>query len=131
MKNMRFVNYYLNMKITRDRTNRILQLSQQDYLQRVFERFDMWETNQQTTSMKTSLKLKKVFANNQIDHKFRLQYQFAIESLMYAMLDTRLDIVYAITVINRYVLGTRCTSVRHTCLTDMTMLNDVEQTVRY
>ena len=41
MTNLKLVNYYLSMKITRDRFNRVIRLSQFDYVKQIFKNYDM------------------------------------------------------------------------------------------
>ena len=39
MIDMNFCNYYLSLKIIRDRVNRIIRLNQHDYIRFIFDRF--------------------------------------------------------------------------------------------
>lgn len=92
--------YYLGMTITRDRTNRILRLRQLGYLKQALKTHGMLDLIPVTTPMDTSL----VAATTDYlcTNEFRLQYQSAVGSLMYAMLGTRPDISFAISVVSRH-----------------------------
>ena len=46
--------HYLGMAITRDRSHRILRLSQKGYLEKVLRDFNMWESKPVSTPMDTS-----------------------------------------------------------------------------
>lgn len=95
--------YYLGMKVERDRENRTLKLSQTGYLEKILEQFGMSECAPKDTPMQTS---NKRMAPSDPDHTatsaFKKQYQSAVGSLMYAMLGTRPDIAYAVSVVSRY-----------------------------
>jgi hypothetical protein len=95
--------YYLGMEIVRDRKNRVLKLSQQGYIEKVLRDFDMWNCNtKHDTPMATHTKLQKA----ELDYKATKEdvkwYQRAVGSLMYAMLGTRPDIAYAVSVVSRF-----------------------------
>ena len=60
MTDMNFCNYYLSLKIIRDRVNRIIRLSQHDYIRSVFDRFQMNEFKKNDTFMNSNLHLKFV-----------------------------------------------------------------------
>lgn len=49
--------YYLNMKITRDRANKTLQLSQRIYVEKMLKRFELFDCKSNLTSMATSIYL--------------------------------------------------------------------------
>ena len=102
MKNMNSYNYWLKLKIIRDRVRKILQLNQTNYLQQILKKFNMWKLKQQATLINIFIKLKKVFDNYQIFRKLKHQYQFVVNFLMYVILNIRFDIVFAIFVIFRF-----------------------------
>ena len=102
MINLNFCNYYLRLKITRDRVNRIIRFDQFDYFNFVFDRHEMTNCKFQATLINVNLHLKLVFEKHETFVKFKTKYQFVVDFLMYIMLKTRLDIVYAIFVINRF-----------------------------
>lgn len=102
MKDLGPCAFYLGMVISRDRANRTLCLSQAGYVEQVLRRFDMWESKPQLTPMDASTKLHKADEGYIAPADFRLRYQSAVGSLMYAMLGTRPDIAYAVSVVSRY-----------------------------
>ena len=94
--------YYLGMTVTRDRPNRILRLGQAAYVERVIKQFDMWEAAPKLTPMVTSSKLVPAEDDYTPPREFLKRYQSAVGSLMYAMLGTRPDIAYAVSVVSRF-----------------------------
>ncbi len=92
--------YYLGMNVTQDCTNRILRLGQLGYLEQVLRTYAMLESKPVATLMDTSLVA--ATTDHYCTNKFRLQYQSAVESLMYSMLGTRLDISFAVPVVSRH-----------------------------
>jgi hypothetical protein len=95
--------YYLGMEVIRDRRNRSLKLSQRSYLEKVLRDFEMWDCNKRhDTPIDTHTKLQKAepdFEPRPVEIKW---YQRAVGSLMYAMLGTRPDIAYAVSVVSRF-----------------------------
>ena len=104
MTDMRFLCYYLSMSIERDRFNRILYLSQKTYLKKILRDHNMWDSKFVVTLMNIS-RLKIVDFDHVVFVDQRLTYQFVVDFLMYVMLDTRLDLAFAVFVINRYVFN--------------------------
>ena len=96
------VHYYLGMTITRDRQNRTLRLGQQAYVERVVRDHGQWDARPVYTPMETKLKPEPAPEGYEATAELRLKYQSAVGSLMYAMLGTRPDIAYAVSVVSRY-----------------------------
>jgi hypothetical protein len=95
--------YYLGMEVIRDRPNRTIKLSQRSYLERVLRDFDMWECNKKhDTPIDMHTKLQKAAPGYEPKLAEVKWYQRAVGSLMYAMLGTRPDIAYAVSVVSRY-----------------------------
>jgi len=95
--------YYLGMEVTRDRQNRTLKLSQRSYLEKVLRDFGMWDCNKKhDTPIDTHTKLQKAEAEYEPKIADIKWYQSAVGSLMYAMLGTRPDIAYAVSVVSRF-----------------------------
>lgn len=94
--------YYLGMSVRRDRANRILRLGQFGYVEKVLRDFNMWESNPNATPMDGTTHLKKSEEDYIAPAELRTQYQSAVGSLMYAMLGTRPDLAYAVSVVSRY-----------------------------
>jgi len=93
--------HYLGMEITRDRGNRTLHLSQRTYIEKVLERFGMLQCKADVTPMSTSIHLVPE-TGNQTSKEAVTHYQSIIGSLMYAMVETRPDIAYAVSVLSRF-----------------------------
>ena len=93
------------MKISRDRSKKLLWLSQKRYIEKVLERFNMKDakyvsplaghhklnSKQCPTSKKEKEEMRKV------------PYQSTLGSLMYAMVCTRPDIAYVVGVVSRFM----------------------------
>ncbi len=92
--------YHLRIIVIQYRTNRILCLGQLGYLDQVLRTNRILDSKPVATPIDTSL------VTATIDHhctkEFRLQYQSAVGSLMYAMLRTQPDISFAVSVISQY-----------------------------
>ena len=94
------------MKITRDYQNRIITLNQKNYFKKVFKNHNMSNDREKTIDILIKIShLKTVAENFKVIDKFRFRYQFVIDFLIYAILKTRLNIVYAIFIIFRYVFN--------------------------
>jgi len=94
--------YYLGMSVRRDRPTRSLWLHQKGYIEKVLREFNMWECKPVVTPIDTN-KLEpseEGFIATETDRNW---YARAIGSLMYAMLGTRPDIVYAVLACSRYM----------------------------
>lgn len=94
--------YYLGMTVTRDRQHRIIRLGQRAYLEKVLRDHEMWNCKFVATPMDSHTRLTKAADNYKAPNDFRLQYQSAVGSLMYAMLGTRPDLAFAVSVVSRY-----------------------------
>jgi len=96
-------NYYLGIRIIRDRPNRTIHLCQSGYIKQVLKEFKFWDgIKGVATPMETGLHLRKPADSYQCSHVDRTRYQRAIGSLMYAMLGTRPDIAFAVSMVSRY-----------------------------
>jgi hypothetical protein len=99
--------YYLGIKIDRDRANRTISLSQGAYITKILRQFGMWESadGQPVSNRATPMDQTKLEPANS-DYRClpdeRTKYQAMVGSLMYAMLCTRPDIAYAVSVVSRY-----------------------------
>ncbi|RYC77798.1 hypothetical protein BFJ63_vAg19328, partial [Fusarium oxysporum f. sp. narcissi] len=94
--------YYLGMSVRRDRRNKAIFLSQRAYVEKVLREFDMWESKPVTTPLSTS-KFQPVPDEYKASETTKLWYAKAIGSLMYAMLGTRPDIAFAVSLCSRYL----------------------------
>ena len=97
MKDLGDAKQILGMGITRN--NRVLRLSQEEYVKKVLSRFSMGEAKLTRTPLVTHFKLSKEqspITEKERDHMAKVSYASAIGSLMYAMICTLLDIAYAV-----------------------------------
>jgi Reverse transcriptase (RNA-dependent DNA polymerase) len=102
ISNLGACHFYLGMEVIRDRPRRTLRLSQTAYLRKVLQDFGMEHCSGVTTPMETSSRLMPAGPDYKADPAFRKQYQSAVGSLMYAMLGTRPDLAFAVSVILRF-----------------------------
>ena len=95
------VAHYLGMKVTRDRVNRKLHLSQHSYLETAIRRAGLWDCAPHLTPIATT-RLEHAAADYYADSLFKARYQSLVGTLMYAMLGTRPDIAYAVSLVSRF-----------------------------
>ena len=93
--------YYLGMTVSRDRANRILRLGQTGYTEKFLADHNMLNSAPAPTSM-TGDNFNAAEDDFTATAESRLAYQSAVGSLMYAMLGTRPDIAFAVSVVSRY-----------------------------
>jgi hypothetical protein len=106
MKDLGAATKILGMRITRDRKNRKLTLSQGEYIEKVLERFRMQNEKPVSTPLAIHLKLTKEMCTktqDQIEYMSRVPYSSTVGSLMYVMVCTRPYIAHAVGVMNRYM----------------------------
>ena len=97
--------YYLDIIVKRDRVVDILRLGQAVYVTRFLKHFNCWSLNPVFTPLKTSRKLQPAREGYVAPRKLCEDYQSAVGSLMYAMLGTRPDIAYAVSLVSRYLVN--------------------------
>ena len=88
MKDLGAAKQILGMRITRDRKNRKLTLSQNEYTQKALEIFNMQNEKLVSTPLASHLKLIKEMCpktQEEMDYMSRIPYESAVGSLMYAM----------------------------------------------
>ena len=105
MKDMGKAEYILGVKIYRDRSKRLLCLSQQTYIKKVLERFLMNGCKPIDTLVAKSENLsKELCPKTQIEKEkmAHVPYANTVGSLMYAMMCTRPDICYAVGLLSRF-----------------------------
>ena len=94
--------YYLGMTVKRDRQAGTIRLGQAAYVTRFLNHFNCWNLTPASTPLETSRKLQPAEEGYVAPRKLREDYQSAVGSLMYAMLGTRPDIAYAVSLVSRY-----------------------------
>ncbi len=103
MSDLNSCTYYLDMMIFRNRRLKQLILNQSIYVEQMLRNHEMWDCKSLIILMNVSCRLIKIFDEYTIDKSLKINYQSIVRSLMYIMLKTRLDIIYSISMINRYV----------------------------
>ena len=106
MKDLGATKKILGMRITRDRKNCKLMLSQGEYIEKVLQRFRMQNAKPISTPLASHFKLSKHMCREtreEIDYMSKIPYSSAVGSLMYAMVCTRPDIAYAVGFVSRYI----------------------------
>ena len=105
MKDLGEATYILGIKIYRDRNKRLLGLSQSTYIDKMLKRFSMEQFKRGYIPMVSGITLSKSLCPHTQDERTRMNmipYVLAIESIMYAMLCTRPDVSYTLSVTSRY-----------------------------
>jgi hypothetical protein len=106
MKDLGVAKKILGMRITRDKKNRKLTLSQGEYIEKVLERFRMHNAKLVSTPLDSHLKLTKEMCpktQEDIEYMSSVPYSSSVGSLMYVMVCTRPDIAHALGVVSRYM----------------------------
>ncbi|KAK8634151.1 hypothetical protein V6N13_014980 [Hibiscus sabdariffa] len=105
MKDLGEAAYILGVKIYRDRSRRILGLSQSTYIDKVLKRFNMEASKKGFLPMTHGISLSKEMCPSTSQERERMSqipYASAIGSIMYAMICTRPDLSYALSMTSRY-----------------------------
>jgi len=105
MKDMGEASYVIGIKIHRDRNRGILGLSQEAYINKVLERFNMKNCSPSVAPIVKGDKfeLSQCPQNDfEREHMKKIPYASAVGSLMYAQVCTRPDISYVVGVLGRY-----------------------------
>ena len=106
MKDLGAAKKILGMRITWDRKNRTLNLSQSEYIKKVLKRFNMQDAKVVSTPLASHFRLTKEMcpkAQEEVDNMSNILYSSTIGSLMYAMVCTRAYIAHAVGVFRRYM----------------------------
>jgi Reverse transcriptase (RNA-dependent DNA polymerase) len=104
MKNLGETDYILGIKIYRDRSKRLIGLSQSTYINKVLNQFSMQNSKKGFLPMNHGTQLSKTQCPLTTDERSimsRASYASAIGSIMYVMLCTRPDVSYALSVMIR------------------------------
>ena len=105
MKDLGEAEYILGIKIYRDRSKRLIGLSQGTYIDKVLARFNMVNSKKGFLPMQHGLRLSKSQCPKtpgEIEKMSRIPYASAIGSIMYAMTCTRPDVAHALSMCSRY-----------------------------
>ena len=105
MKDLGEASYILRIKLFRDRKKRLLGLSQVNYINKILARFSMQDSKKGFSPFKHGVHLSKKMCPKTQEEREKMRncpYASAVGSLMYAMLCTRPDICYAVSIVSRY-----------------------------
>ena len=105
MKDLGKATYILGIKIYRDRSKRLLSLSQSTYIDKMLKGFGMEKSEKGYIPMSSGITLSKSMCLKTQDETTRMSmtpYASAIRSIMYVMLCTRPDVSYALSVTSKY-----------------------------
>ncbi|GKB29090.1 retrovirus-related pol polyprotein from transposon TNT 1-94 [Tanacetum coccineum] len=106
MKDLGSAKQILGMSIIRDKTKGTLRLSQEKYIGKVLEKFNMKDAEARCQPLGDHFKLSKKQAPKTEASRRRMAkvpYASAVGSVMYAMVCTRPDIAHAVGVVSRFM----------------------------
>lgn len=110
MKDIGEAEWILGLQICRDRPNRTLTLCQSQYIESVVRRFNMADANPQWTPCEVGMDLRKPLDPPTADEQLAMKdvpYASAVGAVMYAMLGTRPDIAYPVSVLSQFMADPR------------------------
>ena len=110
MKDLGPAQQILGMKIVRNRQNEKFWLSQEKYIEKVLDRFNMSNAKEVGTPLAGHFKLSVSqcpTSEKDKEEMKKVPYASAVGSLMYAMVCTRLDIAHAVGVVSQYLSNPR------------------------
>ena len=105
MKDLGEASRILGIQIYRDRSKRLIGLSQSVYIDKVLKRFSMLNSKKGMVPMVLGKSLSKAgcpLTREARDYMSKIPYASAIGSIMYAMLCTRPDVAYALSMSSRF-----------------------------
>ncbi|GJV15870.1 putative RNA-directed DNA polymerase [Tanacetum coccineum] len=105
MKDLGDAAYILGIKIYRDRSKRLIGLSQDTYLDKILKRFKMDNSKKGNLPLHHGIKISSDLCpktNDELDKMSRVPYASAIGSIMYAMTCTRPDVSFALSMVSRH-----------------------------
>ena len=105
LKDLSEAAYILGIKIYRDRSRCLIALSQSMYIDKVLKRFNMENAKKSLLPMSPGTVLSKNQCPQTLNERVQMNdvpYASAVGSIMYAMLCTRLDVSYAVSVSSKY-----------------------------
>ena len=106
MKDLEEVKKILGMEITRDRGSGRLWLSQENYVLKVLERFNMAEARLVTTPLAGHFKLSSKLCPQSPEEEekmSRVPYASVVGSLIYTMVYTGPDLAYAVSKVSQFM----------------------------
>ncbi|GJW71422.1 retrotransposon protein, putative, ty1-copia subclass [Tanacetum coccineum] len=104
MKDLVDASYILGIKIYRDRSKRLIGLSQDTYLDKILKRFKMENSKKGNLPLHHSIKIIKDLypkTNEELNRMSRVPYASVVGSIMYVMTCTRPDVSFALNMVSR------------------------------
>ena len=105
MKDLGEASYILGIKIYRDRSKRMLGLSQSRYIDLMLKRFNMEGSKRGYLPIGHGIQLSKKMSLKTPKERNRMSfisYVSAVGSIMYTILCTRSDVAYALSIVSRF-----------------------------
>ena len=106
MKDLGHAKKILGIEITRNRKEKVLYLSQVDYLKRVLERFNLKGAKSVTTPLAQHFKLSKEQepkSDEDIAYMQKVSYASVVGSIKYSMVCCKPDMSYSISMVSRFM----------------------------
>ena len=106
MKDLGAAKKILGMEITRDRKSGLLFFSQHNYINKVLQCFNMHDAKPVSTPIAPHFKLLAAqcpSSDEDVEYMSNVTYSSAVGSLMYAMVCSRPDLSYAMSLVSRYM----------------------------
>jgi len=106
MKDLGAAKKYLGMEITRHRKSGLLFLSHQNYVKKVLQRFNIQDAKAISTPIAPHFKLSATQCpsiDEETEYMSRVPYSSAVGSLMYAMVCSRPNLAYDMSLVSRYM----------------------------
>ena len=103
MKDLGAAKKILGMEISRDRKSGLLFLSQHSYIQKLLRRINMHDSKPVSTPIASHFKLSSSqcpSTDSDFDYMSKVPYSSAVSSLMYAMVCSRPDLSYAMSLVS-------------------------------
>ncbi|XP_062099817.1 secreted RxLR effector protein 161-like [Humulus lupulus] len=106
MKDLSPARSILGIEVTRERSQCILTLSKQAYINKIVKKFNLEEAKVVLTPIGANFKL-PLLSKNEDENKLKtIIYLKVVRSVMYAMVNTRPDIAYTIALVSRFMSNT-------------------------
>lgn len=91
--------FYVGLKVTRDREKRNIKLSQPGYIEKLLDRHGMSKAKTAKVPMRDTILLPSNTPASEIE---KTKYAAKVGSIMYAMVETRVDIAFATSMVSRF-----------------------------
>ena len=103
MSDLSELHFFLGVHIERDRAAHTITMHQRSYIEEVLKRFGMEDCKPISTSLDVKAQLVKLTDEEHMQEMQGVPYKEAVGSLMYAMVATRADIAFAVSVVSLFI----------------------------